>query len=322
MQSAAQALNKAELVLVSKDNGASPLDEPGFRFTPTGLRIERWVTFEAWQDYGRKLQLADKGIQWALGDWIIFGEGKFKERAAQAVEFTGLKISTLQNYATVAKAIEKSRRRDSDVVDYSVHVEVAHAQLPAEEQERILADAESDPINTTVKKVRREVHKTQRQLGKTKSEIELLHTPDVQAYLQRYIETLQGLESDVPLTARFLRNMAQSHVAQAHWQKNRTVDDDCEIIQQIVRKSGGEIAEDDLYQSLLDQGYFMSDPEFEERLEYMNRDDVRLALLTDAGEEGKQENRRGRLPKIIAVPWRKIWNQSSKRERDEEDESE
>src|SRR5688500_14301890 len=98
-------------VLVSPNNELGPLDEPGFRFTPTGLKIEPWVTFEQWQEYGRKLQLAEKGIQWALGDWIIHGETHFKDRCYQAVEFTGLKLRTLQNYATVAKAIEESRRR-------------------------------------------------------------------------------------------------------------------------------------------------------------------------------------------------------------------
>src|ERR1051325_2180270 len=96
-----------------------PLDDPGFTFTSTGLDIDPDVTYEQWERYGRKLQLADQGIQWALGDWVIFGEGKFKERAAQAVQFTGKKIKTLQNYATVAKAVKKSRRRDSDVVEFS-----------------------------------------------------------------------------------------------------------------------------------------------------------------------------------------------------------
>lgn len=296
-----------------------PLDEPGFTFTPTGLIIEPWVTYEAWVQYGRKLQLADKGIQWALGDWVIFGEGKFKERAAQAVEFTGLKIRTLQNYATVAKAIDESRRRDSDVVDFSVHAEVA--QLPENEQERILSEAAADPVNTTVKHVRREVHRVQRRLGKRKSEIETVHTPEVQEYLQRYMDALTDLENAVPLTARFLRTMAQNHKAQANWQKTRTTEDDCEIIRDAVRKSGGEISEDDLYQWLIDHGYFMSDPEFEERLEYMNRDDVRLALVTSAGPDGKQENRRGKLSTIIAVPWAKVWNQGSKRPpQDDEDE--
>ena len=313
-------MNTASIMRTPEPEAAEilgPLDEPGFKFSPTGLEIQPWVTYEAWVKYGRKLQLADKGIQWALGDWIIHGETHFKDRAEQAVEFTGLKIKTLQNYATVAQAIPKARRRDSDVVDFSTHAEVAC--LPDQDQERILTEAEREPERITRKQVRREVHKVQRQAGKKKSEIELLHTSEVQEFLQEYITTLQEFEEHVPLTARFLRSMVQSHTAQAHWQKNRSIDADCEIIQTAVKKCGGSVAEDDLYQWLFDHGYFMSDPEFEERLEYMSRDDVRLALVTSAGPEGKQENRRGKLSTIICVPWRKVWNQGAKRERDEDE---
>lgn len=302
--------------LVTQNGEPGPLDDPGFTFTPTGLIIQPWVTYDAWVGYGRKLQLADKGIQWALGDWIIHGETYFKDRAEQAVEFTGLKVKTLQNYATVAEKVKKSRRRDSDVVDFSTHAEVA--SLPAKEQERILAMAEADPTTVTSRAVRREVHKVKRQTGKAQSEIEIVNTPEVQEYLQLFLDDLDGREEAVPLTAKFLRSMVQAFKAQVFWQKNRTVADDCEIIQHAVRKSGGQLAEADLYQWLLEHGYFMSDPEFEERLEYMNRDDVRLALVTDAGE-GKQDDRRGKLPSIIVVPWAKIWDQGSKRNKEDDE---
>lgn len=291
------------------------LDIPGCEFKPTSLTLPERLSFDHWDRIGRQLQLANMAVQWWIGDWLNYGEARYGEKYAQAVQELGRSKQVLMNYASVAKRIETSRRRDE--VDYSIHVEVAG--LEPGEQERILAKAAGEP-NTTVREVRREAHRIKRQTGKEKSEIEIVHTPEVQAYLQRYIETLQKLEEDVPLTARFLRNMAQTHTAQAHWQKNRSVADDCEIIQQAVKKSGGEIAEDDLYQWLNEHGYFMSDPEFEERLEYMNRDDVRMALITNAGHEGKQDDRRGVLPSIIAVPWTKIWHQGDKRIKDEDDE--
>lgn len=268
-----------------------PLDEPGFTFTATGLKIESWVTFEQWELYGRKLQLADKGIQWALGDWVIFGEGKFKERAAQAVEFTGLKVKTLQNYATVAKAIDQSRRRDSELVDFATHSEVA--SLPEQEQEKILDKAEAQPGEMTRKQVRREVHRAKRQLGREKSEIELLHTPEVQEWLDGYMAVLTEWEESVPLTATFLRQMVQTHKAQAHWQKERSVDADCEVILMAVDEYNG-ISDDDLFQWLQDRGYYMRDPELDERLEYMK--EKQMITETDAGPEGKQDARRGKLP--------------------------
>ncbi len=293
-------------------------DIPDCEFTPTSLVLPEKLSFDHWDRIGRQLQLADLAVQWWIGDWLNYGESRYGDKYTQAVEEFGRKKQVLMNYASVAKRVETSRRRE--IVDYSIHVEVAC--LPADEQEKILAEAAKEPETTTVRDVRREVHIAQRRLGKKKSEIEEIHTPEVQAYLQRYIETLQKLEEEVPLTAKFLRNMVQNHTAQAHWQKTRTVDDDCQIIQQAVKKSGGELAEDDLYQWLLDHGYFMSDPEFEERLEYMNRDDVRMALVTDAGDDGKQSNRRGKLPSIIVVPWAKIWDQGSKRNKDDDEDEE
>lgn len=290
-----------------------PLDEHGITFTPTGLKIEEWVTFEQWQLYGRKLQLAEKGIQWALGDWMIHGETHFKDRAEQAIEFTGLKLRTLQNYATVAKAIDKSRRRDSDVVDFSTHIEVA--SLPDDEQERILSEAEKDPT-MTVKQVRREAHRIKRRLGREQSEIELLHTPNVQEYLQRYIDTLKEFEQTVPLTAPFLRVMVQSHIAQALWQQNRSIAEDCEAIMLPVRKYGAVGAED-LHTWLHEHGYFISDPELDERLTYMQQDSVKLLSATDAGK-GKQDERRGKLP-VIYVKWFKNWNEHYKKYKPEDD---
>lgn len=305
----------ATVIEMPQQPDAALLEIPGCEFKPTKLELPDGLSFDHWERIGRQLQLADIAVQWWIGDWLNYGEHRYGEKYTQAVQELGRRKQVLMNYASVAKRVEPSRRRDD--LDYSIHVEVAC--LPPAQQQKVLAQAAKEKDTTTVKTVRREVHRVQRQAGQKKSEIELLHTPDVQAYLKRYVETLQDLENDVPVTARFLRTMAQNHAAQANWQKTRTVDDDCRVIQDAVKKNAGQIGEDDLYQYLIDHGYFMSDPEFEERLEYMNRDDVRMALITTAGPEGKQENRRGGLPSIICVPWRKVWDQGSKRERDEDD---
>lgn len=292
----------------------SLLDIPGCTFTPTGLTIQPGMKFEQWERIGRALEIAEKGVQWWIGDWLAYGEREYKETYAQAIEATGKSKQTLMNYCFVAKAIDTSRRRE--VVDFSTHAEVA--SLKPKQQIKVLDKAEKE--NLTKNDVRREAHRIKREEGKEKSEIETLHTKEVQSFLQEYIDKLQEFEERVPLMARFLRSMFQNHTAHAHWQKKRSLNADCEIIQIAVKSSGGELSEDDLYKWLIEHGYFMSDPEFEERLEYMNRDDVRLALVTDAGKDGKQDDRRGKLPAIVCVPWRKVWDQGSKRERDEDDE--
>lgn len=285
MSRAAQSVS----VQASAQTILGPLDEPGISFTATGLKIEAWVSFEQWQQYGRKLQLAEKGIQWALGDWMIHGETYFKERAAQAVEFTGLKLKTLQNYATVAEAVEKSRRRDSDLVDFSTHAEVA--SLSPKQQERLLAKAERESL--TSREVRREATRIKRQEGRQKSELEIILTPEVQEFLGKYISQLKEFESTVPLTASFLRNMVQAHIGQAQWQKERCLASDCEVILEAIDEYNG-ISDDDLFTWLQNRGYFMRDPELDERLEHMLA--TNMISETDAGAQGKQEDRRGKLP--------------------------
>lgn len=219
---------------------------------------------------------------------MVHGETYFKERASQAVEFTGLKLKTLQNYATVAEAVEKSRRRDSDLVDFSTHAEVA--SLSPKQQERILAKAEREGL--TSREVRREATRVKRQEGKRKSELEIILTSEVQEFLDRYITQLKEFESSVPLTASFLRNMVQAHIGQAQWQKERCLASDCDVILEAIDEYNG-ISDDDLFSWLQDRGYFMRDPELDERLEHMLA--ANMISETDAGH-GKQDERRGKLP--------------------------
>lgn len=244
-----------------------PLDAPGFTFTPTGLIIDPHVTYEAWTHYGRRLQLAEKGIQWALGDWVIHGETYFKDRADQAVEFTGRKVGTLQNYATVAKAVIKSRRRDSDIVDYSTHAEVA--MLPPDEQEKILAKAEESPADFSREDARKEAKRVKRRLKLIPDEIDLLHDAEVQQFLHEYVEALKRIDDVVPKSAMFLHGMIQSHIGQSQWQKDRTLDADYDAI---IESFEGVYAQTDegIFRSLIRAGYFMSDPDLEDRLDTLS----------------------------------------------------
>jgi hypothetical protein len=272
---------------------------PECTFTTTGLLIPEGMPFDRWQGLGSDLRKAGKGIQFWIGDWIRYGEHEYGEKYTQAIEATGKAEKTLRNYVFVAQNLDLSRRRDTEIVDYSIQAEIA--SLPPKQQERVLQQAEAEGDGFTVKHARREVSKIKRSEGKEKTEIETLHSKEVQEFLTRYIETLKEFEESVPLTARFLRQMFQAHAAQAHWQKTRNVADDCVAIKLAIDESEGSIAEDDLYQWLQVRGYFMSDPEFEARLDYMERDDVKMAKRTDAGH-GKQEERRGKLP-VIVTHW-------------------
>jgi hypothetical protein len=177
-------------------------------------------------------------------------------------------------------------------------------------------------------KVEQETEEKERKIRfkSDRSEVEVVYDAAVQSDLARYIATITEFEDiQWPGELEYFGRMFQLHKAHAHFQKTRNVADDCEHILSVLKKlspdvdAGFEIAAQELYDWLFDLGYCMSKKEYTTRLEHMSRDDIRMALLTNAGD-GKQEDRRGALPGIVAVPWKKKWDQGSKRERDDEDE--
>lgn len=147
-----------------------------------------------------------------------------------------------------------------------------------------------------------------------RSEVEALYDPEIQSRLARYIETITEFENmEWPPELGYLLRMFQLHKAHANFQKTRNVDDDCEMALTVLRRltpdaeAGVTIAAQEHYDWLFDLGYCMSKKEYTARLRYMSQPDVRMALLTDAGEDGKQEDRRGKLPGIVALPWKRVW---------------
>lgn len=257
---------------------------PECEFTTVSLVIPRGMKFERWLELGEFLRAAGKGIQFWIGDWIRFGEHEYGEMYSQAIEATGKEEATLQNWVFVAQNIHSSRRRELDVVDFSTHAEVA--SLPPAEQERILAQAEKDPERFTRSQVRREVHKVQRKMGKRKSEIEVLQTTEVQAWLSGLHKVLLDYEPTVPSSAPFLKNMIRSMIGVVITQSERTVESDCEAILKMFKGEAGSegvysATDSDIFKWLLARFYFMRDPELDERLDLLSQ---HSELVRDAAE--------------------------------------
>lgn len=298
----------------------SLFDIPGCTFTPTSLTLPRGLSYDHWERIGRQLQLANFAIQWWIGDWLVYGEHKWRQKYAQAVQHFGRAEQTLMNYRFVAAAIPASRRREQ--VDFSTHAEVA--SLDEEDQERILSKAAKE--GSTRKQVRRQAERARNE--KQPAPDTLVLSKQAREFLDDYIGELARWPDKLPIgitesERENLEEMIYKQGNDALWLRKRTCQTDCEVIIRVVKLTGdgasGDIDASKLYRWLIDLGYFMSESEYQDRLEYMNRDDVRMALLTDAGEEGRQEGRRGALPGIVCVPWRKVWNQKAKRQRDEDE---
>jgi hypothetical protein len=265
----------------------SILDIPGCHFSSTGLKIDQGLDFNHWEQIGRALEIAHKGVQWWIGDWLAYGEREYKETYAQAVEVTGLKVTTLMNYAFVAKAIDTSRRRE--VVDFSTHADVA--ALSAEDQDEILGRAAKEGLPR--KEVRKAVRQAKRKHEKPPDPAAYVHPPEVREWLTRYRQDLTAHEEAVPKSAAFLREMIGSHAGQVIWQAERTIEGDCRVIRKAAAILLG--TEDEVFMLLAKRGYFMSDPDFEDRVEYM----IEQKQLKRKPEEGKKETQRGSMREIL-----------------------
>jgi hypothetical protein len=109
------------------------------QYSDTRLELAPGMTLTEWRELGEVLQRIRKGVDWWLADWFAFG-AKFGTAAEQAAPL-GLAGKTLQNAASVARAIPPERRRED--LDMGHHAAVA-ALPPVEQDEWLDKAAGSD----------------------------------------------------------------------------------------------------------------------------------------------------------------------------------
>lgn len=98
--------------------------------TPVSLDLPEDLTFRRYEAVGVALGRAHRNVAWKIGDWINFGEHRYKHKYAQAVELTNLRYETLMNYASIARRVPRERRRVE--LPFSAHAEVT--KLSPQEQ--------------------------------------------------------------------------------------------------------------------------------------------------------------------------------------------
>lgn len=94
------------------------------RATRMGLVMDERTNRPSWANIGRDLSVAADGIQWAVGDWLLFGEQRWGDMYGEAQEITGFSYGTLRNLKSIAQAYELSSRNDN--LSFKHHVTVAN----------------------------------------------------------------------------------------------------------------------------------------------------------------------------------------------------
>jgi hypothetical protein len=94
--------------------------------TRTGLIFTDGITFREWEYLGATLRDVEGAVQWWIGDWLNYGERKWGEYFAQAVDEP--EADRWKNYKWVANKVERSTRVDN--LSWSHHREVAKLDEP------------------------------------------------------------------------------------------------------------------------------------------------------------------------------------------------
>jgi len=103
----------------------SPIIIPNRKITVTrnGLRINGELTLEEWFELAEGIGSLVSTVAFVVGDWLVYGEDNFGAAAGpcrrvpsalyhEAVAATGLDLTTLHNYAYVARRVRREIRTD------------------------------------------------------------------------------------------------------------------------------------------------------------------------------------------------------------------
>jgi len=135
----------------------------GVELRKIGLVFERDLPYEQWEAIGERLRFMRDGVQWWLGDWVNYGEPKYGEKYAQALEATDYEYRTLIQFAYVAQHVQMWVRNHN--LSWAHHKAVA--SLDSEDQAQLLAEAERE--HWTWRQLRLKVAERRRQRELTES---------------------------------------------------------------------------------------------------------------------------------------------------------
>lgn len=127
---------------------------PGpFELKATGLVVKGKPTAKQWDQAGGMLCQAHGALQWWIGDWLLYGEGKpeWGDKYAEACERFGREEQTLKNYKWVASEVQLSVRTDN--LSWEHHKLVA--PFTTSKQKRLLRKAEKE--GWSVAELRKEI---------------------------------------------------------------------------------------------------------------------------------------------------------------------
>ena len=122
------------------EDSTSLFDVAGVRFHERGLELPPNLPFDVWQRIGDTLKRIERGIQFAIGDWLNYGERTYGQMYSQALEATDYAYGSLADMKWVAARFQSSDR--SENLPWTHHRAVA--ALPKPDALELLHTAECE----------------------------------------------------------------------------------------------------------------------------------------------------------------------------------
>jgi hypothetical protein len=151
------SLGATAMGLPTKPQETVPVGK-GFRAGINGLEWDGKPSFDSWAETGKTLRVIERGAQFAIGDFLNYGEDRFNERASQIVDASeGWSEKTCSVYRWVASRIARADRR-MDRLTIAHHLLVA--ALTPVKQRHWLKLASDDEMESpwTVARLRKALH--------------------------------------------------------------------------------------------------------------------------------------------------------------------
>ena len=170
---------------------------PSTEVTPLGLKLPEQMSFEEWEVLGAHLRTITDGVQWAIGDWLVYGEGReeWGHMYERAEKILGIANATLRKYAQASNRWSPNRRRVG--LSWSHHYELC-----------ALDDAEQDGWADAVEEHQLPKHRLRRSIAAGR-----VLTPE---------ESARSGKKSVPTFAYFVKEIVKlerKYDAEESWQK-------------------------------------------------------------------------------------------------------
>jgi len=117
----------------------------GITLTSTGAIIDPNIGQDEWTANLQAILRFSKALPWVIGDLLNFGEQKWGEMYAQAIELTGLSYERLAQYKSVAHRVPYAERKED--VPWEVYRRTASLE-PPQREEIVQGYIEGDLENT------------------------------------------------------------------------------------------------------------------------------------------------------------------------------